>query len=392
MNSVYIWNAITLKGENGYGTIRGQTKKNVMSHLHSQGYYHVSLESVPGDQLNTTLKNVDLIYILDSLASILDAGISMIEALELLVSDRKSVIVRYVFLELKSALHEGQSLEIGFSSLSPLFPEFFIAMIRLCEKSGRLSQGLGDLKSYYQHQENRRQELVRIFRYPKIVFGMILFLSLGVIIFVVPMFNNVYALFKNDLPLLTYLIVQLSHFFHNNSILILTICVILTIWAYVPGIRFFHPWIFFFQKMRHIAQSKEDPFLYAHAMALLLESGQSVNQAAQQATACMSEKNHKHGDLLTGRLNAGLGFSEAFQGLPWFPDAFQRFIVPAEQTGLLKMGFEQIYTYIDRQRTARFEKWSRFIEPALMLTLGTVTLILLLSIYLPVFDLGNRIG
>lgn len=392
MDSTFIWNAITLKGEPGDGIIRGPSKKSAWAQLHNQGYYQIKLEGVAREYLAEPLRNAQLIYILESLASILDAGISMREALDLLISDRRWVITRYVFLELKRSLHEGQSLEKGFLALTPLFPEFFIAMIRLCEKSGKLNQGLNDLKTYYQHQENRRQELERIFRYPKIVGGMILILSLGVIVFVVPMFNSVYALFGEDLPFLTGQIVQLSRFFHQNDfpIFICTVCFVL--WSAVPGLRTFHPWLLITRRVRRVVQSREDPFLYAHAMALLLDSGQSVNQAAQQATVCMSRKNHHQGELLTQKLNTGVGFAEAFQEQTWFPLAFQRFITPAEKTGLLKTGFEQIYTYIDRQRSARFEKWSRFLEPALMLILGTVTLTLLLSIYLPVFDLGNRIG
>jgi len=392
MDRVFIWTAITLQGESGYGSTTGSSKKAIWRQLHHQGYYQISMDLVPRDQLNTTLSNADLIYILESLSSILDAGISIIEALELLINDRKSVVVQYVFLRLKKALHEGHSLEQAFSMLSPLFSEFFVAMIRLCEQSGSLRQGLLDLKSYYRHQEKHRQELIRILRYPKIVFGMILLMSLGVIIFVVPMFSNVYALFKGDLPILTKIIVKVSHFIHHHDMEVLASCIFLISWGYLPGLRFSNPVIYLSQKLKRILQSREDPFLYAHAMALLLESGQSISQATRQATVCMSKKSHIHGHLLTRKLNAGFSFSEAFQSLPWFPDAFQRFIAPAEQTGLLKIGFEQIYTYIDRQRAARFEKWSKFIEPALMLILGAVTLTLLLSVYLPIFDLGNRLG
>ena len=392
METIYLWKAITLNGASGQGIASDDTKKKVWNDLNKQGYYQISLKTVPRDQMNTALKTGDLIYILNSFTSILDAGISIIEALELMLDDRKSIIIRYIFLKLRFELHQGKSLEDSFSQLSPLFSKFFIAMIRLCEKSGNLRQGLHDLKAYYQHQETRQQELTRIFRYPKIIFCMILLLSLGVIVFVVPMFNNVYALFKNDLPILTKMMVTVSDFFHQNSAIILTAVFGFVIWGYLPKIRFFHPWIVLSQQLQRILQSKEDPFLYAHAMSLLLESGQSVNQAAEQAAECMSEKNRRHGIILTQKLSAGLVFSEAFQSSRWFPQSFHRFIAPAEKTGLLKVGFEQIYTYIDRQREAQFAKWSRFIEPLLMLILGAVTLTLLLSIYLPIFDLGNRIG
>ncbi|MFH2131187.1 MAG: type II secretion system F family protein [bacterium] len=392
METVYLWKAITLKGMQGDGIITCTSKRRAWSQLNRQGYYQIELDGVPGDQLRSALDSQNLIYILDSFTAILDAGISIIEALELLISDRKSIIVRYVFLTLRSALHNGKSLEDGFAEMVPLFSTFFIAMIRLCEKSGKLRQGLRDLKTYYQHQENRRQELLRIFRYPKVISGMILLMSVGVIVFIVPMFSNVYALFKDDLPILTLMMVKLSRFSHQHTIPILATIAGITAWSIMPVIRGFHPWIILRQRLRKALQSREDPFLYAHAMSLLLESGQSVNQAAKEAAACMSQKNRKHGQMLTQKLNSGLGFSEAFQHSHWFPRSFYRFIAPAEKTGLLKLGFEQVYTYIDRRRQTQFEKWSKFMEPLLMMILGMVTLTLLLSIYLPIFELGNRIG
>lgn len=392
MDQTFLWNATTLEGAASCGVIRCRSKKEAMNKLQAQGYFKISLDLVPRERLKTILSPSELITILNALSSILDAGISMLEALELLVNDRHSPVIQYVFLKLRKTLHDGHSLEEGFSGLSPLFSDFFVAMIRLSERSGNFRQGLHDLRFYYQQQENRRLELQRIFRYPKIVFSMIAVMSLGIIIFVVPMFNNVYALFKDGLPFLTSVVVRLSRFFHEHAEIVLAICGIIIFWAYLPGIRVFHPWLFLRRKIRTVIQSKEDPFLFAHAMSLLLASGQSVHLAAQQATDCLSPENRKYGQQLSQRLNAGLGFSEAFQATSWFPDVFRRFIAPAEQTGLLQIGFEQVHVFIDRQRSSRFEKWSRLIEPALMLLMGSVTMILLLSIYLPIFDLGNRIG
>jgi len=392
MDTVYIWRAITLDGISESGISHSEKRSAVKRQLHSRGLYRISLEPLPWGSLLVPLNNRDLSYILDSLVSILDAGISIREALELLINDRRSAVIRYVFLDLRKSLHNGLSLEDAFSTLSPLFPEFFVAMIRLCEKSGQLRQGLHNLKTYYMHQEERRQDLLKIMRYPKIVFSTMVLLSLGLVVFVVPMFSSVYALFGDDLPFLTHAVVQVSRFLHVNQVGILICCFILVGWAFLPWARHLHPLVLLLRKVKSVVHSRDDPYLYAYAMSLLLESGQSVIQATSQATACMSLKNRAYGNLVTEKLNAGMGFSEAFQEIKWFPDLFLQFMKPAEQTGLLKVGFEQIHTYIDRERSARFEKWSRLIEPVLMLILGAVILVLLLAIYLPIFDLGNRIG
>jgi len=391
MKLTLLWEAQTLDGISENGIIRNSSRLSAKQSLQDQGYFQIKITSISEKVYNSPLSGKEVIELFDSLLLMLDSGVSIAETLEMLIHDKKSIVSHYIYHCLRDSLHQGSSLKSAFEDLNPLFSEFFVSMIALSEKSGDLRNGLRALKEFYQSKESMSDEIKKLTRYPKIVLGITVLITLGVITFIVPMFENIYSLYEGDLPIVTRLMMVGSDFIHQYWMQLILVFVIFAVWANLPYIRRFQPWVFIKDRISRFRESQEDPYLYAHAMKILLESGQPVKSATQHAAGCMSEKNQVHGVALTDRLNAGLTFTEAFKELPWFPAIFPRFLASAERAGMLQVGFEQVFRYINRQRTNQFNKWSKFLEPSLMLVLGSIVLVILLSIYLPIFDLGNQI-
>ncbi|PCI25814.1 MAG: hypothetical protein COB67_10595 [SAR324 cluster bacterium] len=392
MSQTYLWEAVTLKGEKEYGVSFRQSKKVVRQELRQNGYFQARLTRIPEKTRESPLPSKLILDLVSSFLMLLESGISIQETLDLLVHDKKSLTLQYAFCYLRQILDQGESLEFGFRNLSPLFPDFFIAMIRICEKTGQLGAGFHALQGFYQQQERRRQELDKITQYPKIVLGATLLLTLGIILFIVPMFKNIYAIYEGDLPPLTHLMVFLSDYLRGNALPILGVIAFWGIWAGLPKVRKLHPWVFLSVRVKIFLNGKNDPLLYAHSMRILLDNGVPIQAATQIAAECMSLPNQKYGEQLSKMLQGGTSFSQAFFEISWFPDIFYKFISSAEKAGVLQLGFKQVYLLITRQKEEQFAKWSKFIEPLMMLVLGGLVLMILLSIYLPIFDLGNQVS
>jgi type II secretory pathway component PulF len=392
MKQCFLWEAMTLQGNREFGLIQERSRKAAVMQLLSAGYHRPTLEALALADTRRRLSISDLLYLIDALASALESGISMRDTLELLSHDRKHKIVQFVFLSLRDQLHQGRSLETAFRALAELFPPFFIAMIGLGEKSGDIRQGLRALRSYYQNLLQRQRELNRLLRYPKIVLGITGLLSLGIVVFIIPLFQNIYQLFEDDLPWLTSVMVALSALIRQHGLILIVVFCLMMLWRRLPGLNRFHPWHLMVSRFGKMFRAQSDRFLFSHSMQILLENGLSIKQAVEQATACLSTDHQPHGHRLAEALKAGQPFSVAFRADPWFPDIFNHIIAATERTGALQFGFSQIYQNLCRRREAQFERWSNLIEPLLMVVLGAVVLLLLLSIYLPVFELGNRLG
>ncbi len=392
MTQAYLWEALTLKGEKEYGITHLQSLKSTKKSLVKEGYFKVEVRAVSARLRSTPLKIRDILNILNSLFMLLDSGVSLKDTFALLMHDQKSLIQQYIFCHLNNELNKGESLGDSFSSLDPLFPNFFLAMIKVSEDSGQLLQGINSLKEYYQQQDEKRIKLDQITRYPKVVLGISSFLTLGIILFIIPMFENIYQLYEGQLPLVTRILIFCSDFLRNQGWLLILLLAGFTIWFLLPRLRNWHPIVLIKSKVTRWLDSDNDPLVFAHAMHVLLENGVPVKVGIKLATACMSSPNTRYGAKIDKMLQGGSSFSEAFFETPWFPEIFHKFISSAEKAGVLGVGFKQIYLLIIRQKEERFNRWSKLIEPMMMLLLGTIILTLLLGIYLPIFNLGNQIN
>ena len=391
MNHFFAWEAQTLHGNNGDGLIKSESSTSAKRELQQKGYFQAKLTVVPEKLQHSALVGSDILELLNSLLLMLDAGVPIGDSLEMLVHDNKSILLRYILYQLRDSLHNGSSLGIAFDELKPLFSDFFVSMIVLGEKTGDLRGSLHSLEAFYENLESRQEEIKRITRYPKVVISITILITLGIVTFIIPMFENIYSMFEGNLPITTKFMVSASKFIRFNWPYLVLTAGVLAFWANLPYIGRFHPWLIARTYIEKVIQSREDPFIYAHAMKILLENGHPVKSATLYAAGCMSSKNQRHGISLVEQLNAGRTFTEAYRELSWFPLVFTRFLTSAEKAGKLQVGFEQIFLYLNKQRTNQFNKWSKYLEPSMMLLLGSIILVVLLSIYLPIFELGNQI-
>ena len=386
----FLWSAVSLYGKQDYGFLEGSTSKQIREELTEKSFFQILVSPVPERELRFPISEQKLLKILEPLSLLLDSGVALSEALGLLITEEKTNIERYIFLRIRTSLRVGSTLAESFKELQPMFSNFYVSMIELAEKTGKLREVLHLLTDYYQTQNNRNLEVKKQLRYPKIVFVSVVCVAIAIVAFIVPMFENLFALYQGELPITTQGIIFLSDLLRKHTLLIIALIFGLWIWSRLPTLSRLHPWIIAKGKLRQVISSFEDPLLFAEAMKILLESGQKVFEATKIASSCLSLPNQKYGLALTDSLKKGSGFAEAFKEIPWFPVQFHTFIASAEKAGKISVGFEQIYHYIKKKREEQFEKWSKLLEPIIMFFLGVVILLLLMSIYLPIFDLGNQ--
>ncbi|MBU2511834.1 type II secretion system F family protein [bacterium] len=390
--STFYWEALTLDSATKSGSIESSSRFHAIRQLRNHGFYKIKVDQIPRKYKYSSLNENEILSLLNSLLLLLKAGIPLSEVFELAVKENRSVIQKYIFSRLSESLRRGSSLKESFSALKPLFSPFFLSMIGTIDKSGKLIQGLESLSRYYSKKQARSREIQRILRYPKIVIAVALLLTIGVIVFIIPMFENIYLLFGNDLPFLTKIMVKLSTITREYSLIVLGCGGVGIALFLLPAVRPYNPVLRLVQKVRERFQNYEDPFLYSEAMRLLLDNGIPLSTATGEAAKSMSDKNRKYGDMVSQYLEKGYSLTRAFKSVKWFPSSYYRLISSAEKAGVVVTGFEQIGLYLEQKREEQFGRWNKIIEPATMIILGCIIMVILLSIYLPIFDLGNRIG
>jgi len=184
---------------------------------------------------------------------------------------------------------------------------------------------------------------------------------------------------------------SISRFINDQWLVIIAGIAVFTFWYKIPAFCYIHPLFLLMKWVKKRWFGSQDQLLFAHSMSLLLKSGKTAYAALQDISFMVSPQNRKQILKLIKQLEAGERFSEIFLKSKWFPGVFHRLISVAEAAGDLSLGFFQVHQYLENQMEKRFNKIINYIEPGLMVLLGGMVLFVLLSIYLPIFDLGNQI-
>jgi type IV pilus assembly protein PilC len=390
--TIGVFEAMTLAGEQKTGIFLNTTRHKIKKELRQKGYFKIETENVARELLKKPLSNNQLLQIINPLIMMLNSGLTLIEALGMQISDNPSLLQKYIYLHLQEGLNSGKDIKASIAELDPLFPEFFKTLVGISETSGELLTGFKSLKTFYTKKEERSREIKKITRYPKIVAIAALLLTFGVILFIIPMFSGIYAMFDNELPIVTNMMLKISNLVLKHPIESSAFGLGLMAWFFIPVIKHFNPFFFLVQKLSLSLQTRDDPFVYSQAMSMLLENGQSLTEAAVHASSCLSGKNSEHGTRIIEFLDSGSDLTGAYRKSEWFPPVFQRILASAERSGQLVEGFFQISQILEQQKEEQFAKWNKLIEPVMMAILGGVILTILLSVYLPIFDLGNQLG
>lgn len=389
---VYIWRGSTIDGEEKTGLIESITKRGAEQDLRDQNFYQLRISRVLPKTLNSQLPNDECVELISSIILLLNAGIPFLASLDWLLKEQRPVSQQYVLCRLMQSLQEGHSLSASFSHLGKQFTPFFLTMIDIAEQSDRILEGLQSLLISLKQKEQRRKELKKLLSYPKVVMLTTLLMTLGVIGLIIPMFKNIYLLFEDDLPIFTKLFLFLSDGLHQNLVETAVVAGFLISWPFLPLLREFNPLLHLKKRFTQWTQSAEDLFLYSQAVYKMLESGIPLKFTMERSALCLSPKNLVFGHEISSKLDAGFSLSRAFSESRWFPRVFHRIIASSEKAGHLAKGFHHICIYLEQKREESFQRWQKLIEPCMMLFLGGLVLMILLAVYLPIFDLGNRLG
>ena len=390
MKTYYIVEGTRIDGHKEYGVLNDS--KTVGEIFDNQQFIRLKKTKVPTRLVGKRLSHRDIQLIVKSLCQLLENGLSVYDAVNLLIHDNSKIIFRYIYISLRQNLRNGGAFSEALQLLHPLISDFFISIVKASEKSGQFLSGLQELEKYYAEQVRREEYLKKIVRYPKIVLGFSLIFGLGILVFIVPMFSNIYRLQGDNLPILTKGLVILSEFLRSYPFLISggTLTVIFgsrRLCEMEVLVSKFKRWFKFFSNGQ-----VGDQWFFSYALAILLKNGMDLLEAldvvGDNSTSDIKEKIK----TLKKLLNKGLCLSDALKEVSGFSDIFYHSILSAEGVGKLHLGFEQVCTYLKRKSEERFQALSRLIEPLVMVLLGVMVFVLLLGIYLSIFDMGNFIS
>ena len=336
-----------------------------------------------------------LLMFSQELIALLDAGLGLIEALQALAEKHQNAGAREVLQQVLGRLGEGQTLSAALDKSPAAFPRLYVATIRSSEKTGDLSRALSRYIAYEVQIEALRSKLVTALIYPVMLIAVGGLVTLFLLTYVVPKFASIYADIGRDQPLPSRLLMEFGGFLNEHAMLMAVGAVIFVaaavnalinpkireqlvlLIARVPAIG---------EKLRVVQFSR----LYRTA-GMLLQGGIPAVTALEMV-----------GELLHAGLRPNLlqALREIREGKP-LSDSMEthnltspvavRMLRVGERTGDMGAMMERIATFHEDEIARWVDRATRLFEPLLMVVIGLVIGVIVLALYMPIFELAGSL-
>ncbi len=331
------------------------------------------------------------------LATLLKAGMPLVQSLDILRQRVANPLLKSVLDDVYNKVRAGSSLSEAFESHGTLFPGVYTASLLAGEKSGSLEQVIRRYVAYVKIVSGVKRKTISALVYPAILLLLSCIVVGIIVIWVVPEFGAFYAQFGRDLPLSTRIIVSFSNFAGTYFFLMVlgaaAAATAFVAWLRMPGNRRrFDKWTLRIPMVGPIAQ-KFSTSQASRTLATLLSGGIPLVNAIDVAARSIS--NQYMAQQLTmaaQQVREGRALASAMLQSGAFPDVAIKMVEVGESTGALQEMLNSLSEFYDEEIDTSLTRFITVVEPALLVIMGIVIAALLLSLYMPLFNLSSMMS
>jgi general secretion pathway protein F len=336
-----------------------------------------------------------LVLFSQELTTLLNAGLPLIDALESLAEKETAPQARKTLSQLVRLLYEGKSFSQALGQLSAVFPPLYVALVQSSEKTGAVGEALGRYVSYRQRMDEVRQKIVSASIYPLLLLvvggGVVLFL-MG---YVVPRFSLVFEGLGSNLPWLSQVLMSSGLFLHAHQgefgiglLLALSALALLqrqprfrrALERVVEKVPAVHQRIVMYELAR-----------FYRSLGILLQGGIPILTAMGMVRGLLSPASRVRLDQAAERVREGFALSAALEANRLVTPVSLRLLRAGEQSGNLGQMMERSADFYDEEISRWIEWFVRLFEPLLMTFIGLLIGVIVILMYIPIFELASSI-
>jgi general secretion pathway protein F len=355
----------------------------------------ISVEPVKRLRLLAKPARLDLAVFSQQLVSLLEAGLSLVEALEALAEKEASAATKQTLDRMLARLYEGKTLAAALSEHPASFPDLYVASVRASERTGALREALTRYIVYQQQADVLRKTLVNACIYPCVLLAAGLLVTLFLMGYVVPRFSSIYEDVGTDLPLASQLLLKWGQLIdaHAGSVTMGGIALIV---AAIYAAR--HPvvratvgnWITRIPSIGRQLHVYQLARLY-RSTGMLLKGGIPAVTALQMSGGLVRAGSKAAFAAATQAVREGQSLAEAMERHGLTTPVAARMLRVGERSGNMDEMMERIATFCDEELGRWVAVMTRLIEPVLMTFIGLVIGVIVVLMYFPIFQLAGSI-
>ena len=340
---------------------------------------------------------VDIVTMTQNLSVMLDAGLTVPEALDTLEEQSTGKLKR-VLARVNSDVQSGTLLGDALEKERKTFSPVFIASVHIGENSGTLSENLVHVSEQMERDLEVRRNVQGAMLYPGIILSATLILGLALATFVLPQMTSVFDSLNVELPITTRITLWIADLFQNHGALI-TPSVILGFGALVLLLkqRFMHP--FTHRVILHLPAIKTfvhdiNRARFARSIGTMLKNGVPIQEALQIGGDVLPNYVYRHSiNDMVRKIESGETFSEIVAIYPkLYPKMVQRMIAVGERSGSLGDTLSYLARFYEGKVAIKAKSLSTVVEPLLLVMIGLGVGFLALSIFTPIYSVTEGLS
>ena len=399
----YIWKGKNSYGEKRKGVIEAPNLESARAHLKKIRVTPTKLKEKPKDMLENVaffqpkVTTKDVVIFTRQLSTMIDAGLPLVQGLEILGNQQENPTFKKILLQVRGDVETGTTFADALKKHPKVFDSLFCNMVEAGEIGGILDTILSRLSIFMEKSMVLKKRVKGAMTYP-IICLCISIVILGVIlIFVVPVFEKMFADFGAALPVPTQIVVTLSNAVKNNflymiAFVAIVMFVIKKVYQTEKGEKKIDALILnlpvFGDLVRKVSVAK-----FSRTLGTMLRSGVPILESLNVVARTSGNKVIETAVFRTAdAISEGRPIAEPLEETGVFPSMVVQMINVGEAVGALDAMLEKIADFYDEEVDQAVENLTAMIEPFMMVFLGGMIGGLVVAMYLPIFKMGEVVG
>jgi general secretion pathway protein F len=403
--SGFEYSALDAGGREKHGVIEADTERHARMLLRERGLAPLAVESTRAEGRQSGMRErfsrpglsgSGLALLTRQFATLVRAGLTIEECLNVLIEQTDSAGARRLLAEVRARVLEGQSLSRGLAAFPSAFPQIYRAMIEAGEHSGKLGDVLERLADYTENRESLRNTILLAFIYPVIVMILAFVIVTFLLVYIMPQMTRVFSSVGQSLPLATRILIAMSDFVRSYGAITLAAAVAAVVAARlmlrdaVLRARW-HRWLLRVPLAGRLIRGV-NAARFADTLGILTTAGVPLLASLQSAAAVLTNLPMRAAvDEALRRVREGAALSSSLGAAKLFPPLVIHLIASGEATGRL----DTMLARAAEAQSRELENWVRrltaALEPLLILAMGGMVLFVVVAILLPIFEMNTMV-
>ncbi len=401
--ATFKYTAMDTAGDQVTGVLQGDTRNEILVWLREKSFTPISLEEVVASvekkkgRRRFHIRSHDMASFCWQLNTMIDGGVTITDAIDTICEDIDNLKLQQVLLEVSNKMKAGESFYGSLQDHPKVFNNFFQAMINAGESSGTLSKVLGRLADYYDRRDELNRKVKKAIAYPAFVVGFVLLVIVAMMVLIIPRFMEIFENFGSKLPAFTAGFMAVYNFMMHQAHFILAgvAALIVLVVMYnrtAMGHRHISRLVLRVPLMGKVIRYAFVA-IFGRSMSTLLSAGVSVLSAMEILEDMTNNDIIK--DVLgraREKITEGTGIAVSMSGNKIFPNLMVKMTQVGEESGSLPAVFDRSSTFYEKQVDAIVMTMISVLEPAMIVIVGGIVLVVLLALYMPIFAMSEGVA